>query len=94
MKKLLTLCLLLGVGAVNIFAQAGISAISGTVRDASGAVIAGAKVTVANESKGIRRDLDTNDAGLFSAPALVPSSGYSVEVNKSGFAKYLGETSH
>jgi hypothetical protein len=55
------------------------------------AVIAGAKVTVANESKGIRRDLETNDSGLFSAPALVPSSGYSVEVSKAGIRQLFFE---
>jgi hypothetical protein len=88
MKRILMVCLLSGLCALDMFAQAGISAISGTVRDQSGAPIAGAKVTVANESTGIRRDLETNDAGLFSAPALVPSSGYSVEVVKPGFSKY------
>lgn len=88
MKRIFTLGLLLSLCSLNIFAQAGISAISGTVRDASGAVIPGAKVTVANESKGIRRDLATNDAGIFSAPALVPSSGYSVTVAKPGFTGY------
>jgi hypothetical protein len=88
MKKLLTLSLLLTAYALNIFAQAGIGAISGTVRDASGAVVPGAKVTVANESKGIRREMETNDAGLFSAPALVPSAGYSINVSKPGFTGY------
>jgi hypothetical protein len=75
MKRILTLCLLLSAGAVNIFAQAGLSAITGSVHDASGAVVPGAKVTVANESKGIRRELESNGAGIFSAPALVPADG-------------------
>ncbi len=88
MKRILTLGLLLTVGALNIFAQAGISAISGTVRDATGGAISGAKVTVANDSKGIHRELDTNEAGIFSAPALVPAPGYSITVTKAGFGKY------
>jgi hypothetical protein len=73
---------------VNIFAQAGLSSITGSVHDASGAVVPAATVIVANESKGIRRELESNAAGVFSAPALTPSSGYSVEVSKAGFVKY------
>lgn len=73
-----------------VFAQAvaGFGGISGVVRDASGAVIPGAPVTVSNESKGIRRELTTNDAGVFTAPALIPSTGYRVEVKPSGFTAY------
>jgi len=88
MKKLLVLCVLISAGAVNIFAQAGLSSITGSVHDASGAVVPAATVIVANESKGIRRELESNAAGVFSAPALTPSSGYSVEVSKAGFVKY------
>ncbi len=59
------------------FAQsvAGLGAISGTVRDASGASVPGAQVVVANESKGIRRTLTTTEAGVFTAPSLVPAPG-------------------
>jgi hypothetical protein len=69
------------------FAQtvAGFGALSGVVRDASGAVVPGADVVVSNESKGIRRALTSNEAGVFTAPALVPASGYSVKVSKQGF---------
>ncbi|MCX6607979.1 MAG: carboxypeptidase-like regulatory domain-containing protein, partial [Acidobacteria bacterium] len=72
------------------FAQtvAGFGGLSGVVRDASGAVVPGADVLVANESKGIRRPLTTNEAGVFTAPALVPASGYSVKVTKTGFSTY------
>jgi hypothetical protein len=69
-------------------ATAGLGAVSGAVRDASGAGVPGAAVLVANESKGIRRALETNDAGVFTAPALAPSAGYSVSVVKGGFARW------
>lgn len=52
---------------------AGLGAINGVVKDASGAVIPGAKVVVANPEKGIRRALETNEAGIFSAPSLTPA---------------------
>src|SRR6266700_549807 len=72
------------------FAQsvAGLGAISGTVRDASGASVPGAQVVVANESKGIRRTLTTTEAGVFTAPSLAPAPGYTVTATKQGFAEY------
>ena len=67
---------------------AGMGGLAGVVRDASGAVVPGAKVIVANEARGIRRTLETNNAGLFAAPALVPSAGYAVTVTKEGFSAW------
>jgi hypothetical protein len=89
-KRLLlgsVLALLLGASA---FAQsvAGLGAISGTVRDASGAAVPNAQVVVANESKGIKRTLSTTEAGIFAAPSLVPDTGYTVTVQASGFSVY------
>jgi outer membrane receptor protein involved in Fe transport len=87
-RVLLFLCLALL--AVSAFAQsqAGLGSISGTVQDPSGAVIPGAKVTVANESKGIIRSLVSNEQGLFLAPSLPPATGYSVVVEAAGFGRY------
>jgi outer membrane receptor protein involved in Fe transport len=87
MRKVLALSLCALVFATGAYAQvtAGLGAVSGTVRDASGAVIPGATVVVLNEGKGIRRTVNSTDAGVFAAPALVPSSGYSITVTKQGF---------
>lgn len=76
--------------AAPAFAQslAGLGAINGTVRDASGAVIPGATVVVSNPSLGIRRNLETNEAGLFAAPSLPPATGYQVTVTRQGFAPW------
>jgi outer membrane receptor for ferrienterochelin and colicin len=76
--------------AAPAFAQslAGLGAINGTVRDASGAVIPGAAVVVSNPSLGIRRNLETNEAGLFAAPSLPPATGYQVSVTRQGFAPW------
>jgi len=68
--------------------SAGTGSISGVVTDATGAVVPGATVVVENQSKGIRRNLETTDAGVFSAPTLVPAPGYSVTISKTGFASY------
>ncbi len=64
--------------STSLYAQsaAGVAGIAGVVRDASGSAVPGAAVLVANESKGIRRTLTTNEAGVFTAPALTPAAGY------------------
>ncbi len=84
---------LLALSIIQVSAQnaAGTGGITGVVTDATGSAIAGANVTVQNESKGIRRDLTTNESGVFSAPSLVPDAGYSVIVSRSGFNAYQSQ---
>src|SRR5205807_22806 len=81
--KLASLIALLSVCA---FAQSagGLAGISGVVRDASGSVVPNAKVVISNDTNGTTRNLTTNDAGLFTAPALSPASGYKVTVTAPG----------
>src|SRR4051812_9116211 len=90
MRKVVAFSLITLICSAGAFAQgvAGLGAVSGTVRDASGAVVPGAAVTISNDSKGIKRTMQTTDAGVFAAPALVPASGYSVAVKKQGFADW------
>ncbi len=68
------------------FAQGGATgAIGGVVQDASGAVIANAKVSVTSEATGeVLRQVKTDASGLFSA-TLLPVGAYTVEVNAAGF---------
>ena len=81
--------LLLFVSA-PLFGQSagGVAGISGVVKDASGAVVPNAKVVISSASQGQVRSLTSNDAGLFSAPALSPGSGYKVTVTAAGFNTY------
>jgi outer membrane receptor protein involved in Fe transport len=90
MQKLITfsVCALFCSTAMFGQAAAGLGAVSGTVRDASGASVPGATVVVSNDAKGIKRGVTTTDAGVFAVPALVPASGYSVKVTKQGFNDY------
>src|SRR6266852_5813036 len=67
---------------------AGLGSISGIVQDPSKAAVPGASVVVSNDSRGIRRTIETNSQGVFTAPALIPAEGYSVSVTKSGFSMY------
>jgi Carboxypeptidase regulatory-like domain len=68
------------------FAQGGATgAISGVVQDQSGAVVAGAKVSVKSEATGeVLRQITTDSSGLFTA-TLLPVGDYTVEVNAAGF---------
>jgi hypothetical protein len=85
-----TLLLFLLSTAAGLSGQssAGFGGISGVVQDASSAVIPNAKVVVDNESKAIHRELSTSASGTFSAPLLVPASGYKVTVTATGFNTY------
>jgi outer membrane receptor protein involved in Fe transport len=66
----------------------GLAAISGTVRDASGAVVPDAQVVIVNDSRGVHITLNTSSGGVFNATALLPAAGYAVSVTKQGFSKY------
>ena len=60
------------------------SAIVGEVRDASGAVMAGATVTITNRETSLKRTARTDDAGRFNFPQLKPGA-YSVRAEAEGF---------
>jgi hypothetical protein len=77
--------LILAAAPANSVAQtAGTGALSGTVTDASGSVIAAAQVRVTSESSGEVRTVTTGSAGSFTVPLLLPGA-YRVEVTKEGF---------
>src|ERR1700722_14330218 len=69
------------------FAQSDVASISGTVRDASGAVVPGAKVTIKNEGVEFERALLTNNDGYYYGAALPPGL-YTVQVEHAGFEKF------
>ena len=77
------------LASATVFAQsAGVAGISGAVRDASGAVIPNAKISISSTSQGQLRTLTSNSDGVFTAPALKPGPGYQVTVAAEGFAPY------
>src|SRR5690348_13604901 len=69
---------------VPAFSQLNLGSINGTVTDASGAVIAGATVTVTDVERGVSRTLTTDTAGQYFAPSLTPGT-YSVRAEFTGF---------
>jgi hypothetical protein len=67
---------------------AGVTAsISGTVKDASGASVAGAAVTATNTGTGIAQTQITNGQGFYSFQSL-PLGKYTIEVHEKGFKAY------
>jgi len=72
--------------ATPLWAQKDAGAIVGLVRDASGAVVTGAKVTVTDVDRGIQLTLSTNNEGEYVASPL-RIGRYSVTVEKQGFKR-------
>ncbi|HEV2178138.1 MAG TPA: carboxypeptidase regulatory-like domain-containing protein [Terriglobia bacterium] len=84
-KPVLLLSLLFAIlAAVAARAQSFRGSILGAVTDPSGAVLAGAKVTVQNVDTGVARATQTNDAGEYNVPEL-PIGTYTVTIEASGF---------
>src|SRR5712691_6354043 len=67
-----------------------LGSIVGTVFDASGSSVPGAKVRVLNTQTGVARETVTNEGGSFSALSLIPGI-YSVEVTAPNFQKQVQE---
>lgn len=65
-------------------AQSNKGGMTGTVVDATGAVVAGASVVIVNQATNDRLELKTSDAGTFSAPLLDPVE-YKVTASHPGF---------
>src|SRR5207248_4230157 len=69
-------------------AQVAGATLSGTVADASGAVIPNATILIKNTATGVVRQVTTNANGFYIAPNLLPGS-YSVSTEAKGFAQVV-----
>src|SRR6202030_3061866 len=67
--------------------QAVYGSIAGTVTDAQGAGVAGAKVTVTDLSKGTVGETTTNESGNYSVTHLIPDN-YKIRIEAAGFKAY------
>ncbi len=89
MRKISTVLIGAFLFAAHAFGQAGgVAGISGTVHDPSGSVVPNGKVVVSTAARGEIRSAQTNVAGVFTAPALVPGPGYQLTITAPGFAQY------
>ena len=79
--SVLSACLVFGA---PLDAQVAGATISGTVTDASGGVIANARISAKNVATGVITSSTTNSDGLYTATNLIPGE-YQVSVSASGF---------
>jgi hypothetical protein len=85
MQRTRVLAILLSLaGVLPLFSQTSSTAILGTVVDASGAVVANARVTLLQVQTGIKREDVTSSTGDYNFPLLDPGE-YSVTVQAPGF---------
>src|SRR5579871_3461931 len=78
------LCAGVVFAGASCFSQSSTTALSGSVYDASGAVVVGANVTAVNDATGAPLKQVTNSAGLYSFPSVGVGT-YTVTVEMSGF---------
>lgn len=69
------------------YAQASSSNVYGTVTDSTGAVVAGAKVTLTNTGTNISQSTTTNSKGLYIFPQIT-TGNYSITITKRGFQSF------
>lgn len=85
-NPLLLVVLVLLAGNLLASAQAIFGSIQGTVTDAGGAVVPGARITARNVNTGITNVAVANDAGLYFLGELRPGV-YDLEIEAAGFQK-------
>src|SRR5712691_113975 len=77
---------LIVLGTCPIFAQGSTAAITGTVKDVTGAVLPGAMVTVKHLETGLTRTDQADTSGSFNIPSL-PVGAYEITAEKMGFRR-------
>jgi hypothetical protein len=81
------LLLVMSLTILPVWAQLETGSISGTVRDSSGAAIAGATVTARNTATSVERTATTGTSGQYTITGLPPGI-YELTVTANGFAKF------
>jgi hypothetical protein len=82
-----SIVVILLLSSVSLWAQVSTSSITGVVTDASGAVVANAKVELKNEDTGAVFNGATTSAGVYSFASLTPGR-YTVTVTQPGFQTF------
>lgn len=85
MRQFYAVCVFVFCAAVS-FSQMVNGTLLGTVKDATGAIVAGAKVTVTEANTGITRSTQTNTSGNYTFSDLPPGT-YNVVTEQSGFRR-------
>src|SRR5690348_8486777 len=88
--RLIVLAAIVAISSGLAFAQSDLGTISGFVKDQSNAVIANAKITLANQS-GVERSTTTNESGYYSVTNLPPGL-YTVKADAPGFQEFESDS--
>src|SRR5437867_10969554 len=88
MRRLLVLLSLLLGGGFMSFAQSARGTITGTISDATGAVIPGASVVATNGETGAKYETISTETGNYTLPQLPPGV-YQLTAELPGFKKYV-----
>ncbi len=86
-KPLLIATLLLLLAPWSMNAQVSSAAITGAVKDATGAIVPHVTVTAREQATGVVTNVITNDAGEYTFPILKPGK-YNISVGVKGFKHY------
>ncbi len=88
MRRHVVTALVLLLCTMTMFGQRDLSTLVGTVTDPSGSAVANAKVTIVEESTGLKYEVVTGSGGDYARPALKPGV-YTIEVAATGFNKAI-----
>ena len=86
----LVILLAAAVGSLPVCAQQFYGTITGTVTDATGAVVANASVKVTNTDTNVTLATRTNSVGVYNVPSLIVGT-YRVEAEASGFKRAIAD---
>ncbi len=88
MRKVTLLCNALAVlASVGTALSQGLSTINGAIADSSGALVAGAKITVTEVDTGLPRETVSSSEGLYVLSSLRPTR-YALTVESPGFRRF------
>ena len=87
---LVSICAMIFGGSVSLASaqQAATASLSGAVKDANGALVGGAQITVKQKATGASRDTSSNGDGFFVITNLAAGT-YELQVRAKGFAEKI-----
>src|SRR5215472_6823972 len=87
---LVVCALLLATMAPHLFAQVEAGRIAGTVKDSTGAVVAGATITIKNIDTTVAQTVQSTSTGFYIFQAVKPGS-YTLRAEADGFQQFVSE---
>jgi hypothetical protein len=76
------------VSPLLLWSQTGLTSLRGTVTDSSGALLAGAEVSLENQATGFHLAHSTDQNGAYEFPQIPPGT-YTISLTKAGFGKQV-----